>query len=280
MMKLLRFYFLVGVCLVFNLNCFSQGSKVMTFTVNDYSFPMVYVQGGTFVMGATPEQRKDGRVSNNEYPPHPVALNDYWIGQYEVTQGLWEAVMGNNPSMSKHSDEVPVEGISWEDCWKFIDKLNNLLQDELGDKHFALPTEAQWEYAARGGNRSKGYKYAGGDYIDRVAWYGYNTTNSPYPVGQKMANELGLYDMSGNVEEWCFDIYGYYSGSQSIKKNPRGVSRGETRVTRGGSYGQTAYACRVSYRNYTDAEGQYLFKGLRLVLVSNKWQHYKHKNRQ
>lgn len=274
-MKYLRFYFLVGVCFEFNLNCFSQGSKVMTFTVNDYSFPMIYVQGGTFVMGATPEQRED--ALSDEYPPHHVELNDYWIGQYEVTQGLWEAVMGNNPSMSEHSDEVPIEGISWEDCWTFIDKLNDLLQDELGDKHFALPTEAQWEYAARGGNRSKGYKYAGGDYIDRVAWYTYNANSSPHPVGQKMANELGLYDMSGNIDEWCFDIHGYYSCSRNIQKNPRGASRGEGRVIRGGSCISTDYGCRVSSRYGADVKGLYAHQGLRLVLVSNKWQYYKHK---
>lgn len=225
-----------------------------TFTVNGVKFTMVPVEGGTFTMGATSEQGSD--ACDGEKPAHKVTLSDYYIGQTEVTQALWEAVMGSNPSDSK-GDNLPVERVSWDDCQVFIQKLN-----QLTGKQFRLPTEAEWEYAARGGRKSRGYKYAGGNDIDLVAWYDGNSGNETHAVATKQANELGVYDMSGNVWEWCSDRYGdYQSSSQS---DPQGPSSGSGRVNRGGSYYLSAGFCRVSYR-YDDAPGFRSFDlGLRL----------------
>ena len=210
-----------------------------TFTVNGVQFTMVAVEGGTFTMGATSEQGSD--ACENEKPAHKVTLSDYYIGQTEVTQALWEAVMGSNPSGHK-GDNLPVELVSWNDCQEFIQKLN-----QLTGKQFRLPTEAEWEYAARGGRKSRGYKYAGGNDIGSVAWYCDNSGTGTHPVATKQANELGIYDMSGNVWEWCSDWYGdYQSSSQS---DPQGPSSGFFRVYRGVSYYGDAGDCRVSYRN-------------------------------
>lgn len=210
-----------------------------TFTVNGVQFTMVEVGGGTFTMGATSEQGSD--AWDEEKPAHEVTLSDYYIGQTEVTQALWEAVMGSNPSDSKGGN-LPVERVSWDDCQVFIQKLN-----QLTGKQFRLPTEAEWEYAARGGRKSRGYKYAGGNNIDSVAWCDGNSGNETHPVATKQANELGIYDMSGNVSEWCSDWYGDYQ--LSSRSNPQGPSSGFGRVSRGGSYHNDAWRCRVSYRN-------------------------------
>ena len=228
-----------------------------TFTVNGISFEMVYVEGGSFDMGATYEQG-DG-VWDNEKPAHSVTLSDYYIGKCEVTQELWEAVMGSNPSNFRGAQN-PVESVSWNDCQNFIKKLNSLT-----GRTFRLPTEAEWEYAARGGNKSRHYKYSGSDNIDDVAWYYDNSGKKTRAVGTKTANELGIYDMSGNVWEWCSDWYGDYSaGAQT---NPQGPSSGSYRVLRGGSWGSHAGGCRVSYRNYFDPGSSFNGSGLRLVLV-------------
>ena len=229
-----------------------EGSQ--TFTVNGIKFTMVPVEGGTFTMGATSEQGSD--VSDDEKPAHQVTLSDYYIGQTEVTQALWKAVMGSNPSFFK-GDNLPVEQVSWDDCQVFIQNLN-----QLTGKQFRLPTEAEWEYAARGGRKSRGYKYAGGNDIGLVAWYTGNSGNETHTVATKQANELGVYDMSGNVEEWCSDWYGdYQSSSQS---DPQGPSSGSNRVSRGDCYFSDARDCRVSnrYYNLPDYRNDYL--GLRL----------------
>ena len=213
-----------------------EGSQ--TFTVNGVRFTMVPVEGGTFTMGATSEQGSD--AEDDEKPAHQVTLSDYYIGQTEVTQALWKVVMGSNPSGHK-GDNLPVELVSWDDCQEFIQKLN-----QLTGKQFRLPTEAEWEYAARGGRKSRGYKYAGDNDIGSVAWYDVNSGTGTHPVAAKQANELGIYDMSGNVWEWCGDWYGdYQSSSQS---DPQGPSSGSSRVYRGGSYYFDARICRVSYR--------------------------------
>lgn len=225
-----------------------------TFTVNGVQFTMVAVEGGTFTMGATSEQGSD--ALDFEKPAHQVTLSDYYIGQTEVTQSLWKAVMGSNPSNYK-GDNLPVEQVSWDECQVFIQKLN-----QLTGKQFRLPTEAEWEYAARGGRKSRGYKYAGGNDIGLVAWYKGNSGNETHPVATKQANELGIYDMSGNVWEWCSDWYGdYQSSSQS---DPQGPSSGFFRVSRGGSYYCNAGICRVSYRCNCAPVGRYCDLGLRL----------------
>ena len=189
-------------------------------------------------MGCTSEQDK---CQSDEKPVHRVNLSSFSIGKYEVAQAQWQAVMGSNPSKFKNCDNCPVEQVSWNAIQYFIKKLN-----QLTGQRFRLPTEAEWEYAARGGNRSKGYRYAGSNSLDAVAWYSSNSGSKTHPVGQKQANELGLYDMSGNVWEWCSDWYGenYYRISSS--SNPKGPSTGKYKVQRGGSSGFGASSCRVS----------------------------------
>ena len=200
---------------------------------------MVRVEGGTFTMGATKEQKKD--ADDDEKPSHQVTLSSFYLCKYEVTQELWQAVMGTNPSMFKGSKR-PVEQVSWEDCQRFITMLN-----QMTGKNYRLPTEAEWEYAARGGNRSNGYKYAGGNSIGDVAWYNGNSGSTTHDVGTKHANELGLYDMAGNVFEWCSDWYSRYSSSSQT--NPSGPSSiCSYRVRRGGSWLNDSKFSRVSYR--------------------------------
>ncbi|MEI6753336.1 MAG: formylglycine-generating enzyme family protein [Paludibacter sp.] len=229
---------------------FEPPIKNFTETVNGVSFDMVAVKGGTFSMGS-----ESG--SDNEKPIHSVTLSEFSIGKTEVTQTLWQAVMGNNPSYFK-GDNLPVESVSWNDCQAFITKLN-----QLTGKNYRLPTESEWEYAARGGNQSKGYKYVGSDNIDEVAEYEGNHNKTTKPVGGKKPNELGLYDMSGNVWEWCNDWYGTFSSS--AQTNPIGVPSGSLRVFRGGSLSNGAFYCRSAYRStyYPSYSGYNL--GLRLV---------------
>ena len=220
------------------------------------TYEMVFVAGGTFTMGATSEQGSD--AYDNESPTHIVTLSSYYIGKTEVTQKQWQNVMGSNPSSFK-GDEMPVENVSWNDCQTFINKLN-----QLTGKNFRLPTEAEWEYAARGGNKSKGYKYSGSNTIGNVAWYSGNSSSRTHPVATKQANELGLYDMSGNVYEWCQDWYGSYPSSSQA--NPTGPTSGSCRVLRGGGWSSYAAYCRVSYRNYCDPTFRNYDIGFRLAL--------------
>ena len=215
----------------------------------------ITVTGGTFTMGATSEQGSD--YYSDERPTHSVTLSTFQIGETEVTQELWEAVMGDNPSYFKGVN-LPVENVSWNDCQEFISELN-----KLTGKSYRLPTEAEWEYAARGGNKSKGYKYSGGNDIGAVAWYDGNAS-STHDVATKSPNELGIYDMSGNVWEWCSDWYGsYLSGSQT---NPQGPSSGSIRVVRGGSWDFIARLCRVSFRNFSAPGDRSFNLGFRLGL--------------
>ena len=224
-----------------------------TFMVNGVSFRMIDVEGGTFTMGA-PNSDSDAR--DNEKPAHQVTLSSYAIGETEVTQELWQAVMGNNPSNS-FGKQKPVEGVSWYDCQEFISKLN-----DLTGENFRLPTEAEWEYAARGGNASQGYKYSGSNAIDDVAWYSKVET---YIVKTKQPNELCIYDMSGNVGEWCTDWYSSSYYSYSPENNPAGPYSGSNRVIRGGSSYYNARDCRVTYRNYGSPDGGGGDVGFRLV---------------
>ena len=231
-------------------------STIETIVVNGVKFNMVKIKGGTFRMGATSEQ---SNYDNDEKPVHSVTLSDYYMGETEVTQELWEAVMGSNPSRFMGDNQRPVERVSWDDCQEFIKKLN-----QLTGKEFRLPTEAEWEYAARGGKYSRGYKYSGSNNSDEVAWYGTNSGDKTHPVATKKANELGLYDMSGNVLEWCNDWYGdYHSNSQT---NPTGPSQGEYRVLRGGSWDFNDGGVRVSDRLNFTPDFRYDNQGLRLAL--------------
>ena len=219
-----------------------------TFTVNGVSFTMKRVQGGTFWMGAQSTnpngQNYDSDAYSDESPVHSVTVSTFYMGETEVTQELWQAVMGSNPSYFSGTNR-PVEQVSWNMIVnEFIPALN-----ALTGRNFRLPTEAEWEYAARGGSQGHGYKYAGSNMVGNVAWYYENSNNQTHPVATKSPNELGLYDMSGNVYEWCSDRYGNYSsGSQT---NPQGPSSGSDRVLRGGSWYSGARNCRVSNRfNY------------------------------
>ena len=223
--------------------------------VNGITFNMIKVDGGTFTMGATSEMTNP---YSSEKPTHQVTLSSYYIGETEVTQALWTAVMGKNPSRFK-GDNLPVEQVSWEDCQTFIGKLNGLT-----GKRFRLPTEAEWEYAARGGNRSNHTQYSGGSMIDDVAWYYGNSGSKTHSVKTKKPNELGLYDMSGNVLEWCQDWYGTYSSN--AQTNPTGPGSGYSRVIRGGSWLCYERFCRSSSRNNYSPGFRGIYLGFRLAL--------------
>ena len=205
----------------------------LTFVANGVPFTIIPVEGGTFQMGSN-------ECLHMEKPVHQVTLSDYHIGQTEVTQELWEAVMGSNPSTFKGAKN-PVHDVSWNDCREFISKLNSLT-----DANFRLPTEAEWEFAARGGNKSRGYKYSGSNNLGSVAWYADNIKLNIHPVGCKLPNELGLYDMTGSFWEWCADWEGPYPSSPQT--NPMGPTTGSYRVYRGGSWYCGATMCHVAYR--------------------------------
>ena len=226
------------------------------FTVNGVSFEMVRVKGGTFRMGATSEQEDE--ADSDEKPVHSVTLSSYYIGKTEVTQALWQAVMGSNPSYFKGAD-FPVDSVSWNDCQEFIQKLNSLT-----GRNFRLPTEAEWEFACRGGNNSRGYKYSGSNNSANVAWYVDNSDGQTHPVGTKAPNELGIYDMSGNVWEWCGDGYANYTSNSQT--NPKGPQSGSPRVYRGGSWYDRVGRCRSSFRCGIIPTIRYDDLGLRLAL--------------
>ena len=209
-------------------------SQNHTETSDKLNIEMIAVQGGAFTMGCTSEQGND--CWKDEKPVHRVTVSDFYIGKYEVTQAQWKAVMGNNPSHFE-GDNLPVENVSWNDVQEFITTLNA----QTG-KQYRLPTEAEWEYAARGGNQSQRYKYSGSNIVADVAWY---SESQPHEVGTKMPNELGIYDMSGNVWEWCNCWFGSYK--RSAKTNPHGTSS-TARVARGGSWLDNAWYARVTYR--------------------------------
>ena len=209
-------------------------------------------------MGA---KNANDEAESQEKPAHQVTLSDYYIGETQVTQALWKAVMGKNPSEFKRNPNRPVENVSWDDCQEFIKKLN-----QLTGMSFRLPTEAQWEFAARGGNlgKNKGFKYAGSDILNEVAWYEGNSKGKSHPVAQKDANELGLYDMSCNVWEWCQDWFGDYTAVPQT--DPEGPEDGYERVLRGGCWRNISWVNRVSIRRSNMPTYANIVCGLRLVL--------------
>ena len=220
--------------------------KKETFTVNGVSFDMIEVEGGTYKMG------DDNSTEADEKPAHNETIATFQIGKTEVTQELWQAVMGANPSNFKGEANLPVEKVSWTDCNTFITKLN-----QATGKNFRLPTEAEWEYAARGGNKSQGFTYSGSNTIGDVAWYDGNSSSKTHPVAQKQPNELGIYDMSGNVWEWTSDKY------STDYSQPRTSSN---RVYRGGGWGGTAPYSRVANRGNDSESVTTSYLGLRLAL--------------
>lgn len=224
------------------------------FTLNGVRFKMIKVEGGTFKMGSS---INDSDAYDDETPQHDVTLKDFYIGETVVTQALWRAVMMVNPSNFKGDDDLPVECVSYNDVTGFLAKLNEMMKDHLHGKKFALPTEEQWEFAARGGVKSKGYKYSGSNNINDVAWYDSNSYRCTHLVKQKVPNELGIYDMSGNVLEWC-DRY----WRSSYESNPD-ISY---RVLRGGCWYLDAKNCRVAYRRYAPPGQRNYRIGFRLVL--------------
>ena len=237
------------------LNGVNNGSSHI-FIAHNVMIEMVRVEGGTFTMGATAEQASD--AFSDELPTHKVTLSPFLIGKYEVSQTLWLAVMGENPSVNTGIN-LPVDNVTWNECQTFITKLN-----ELTRKNFRLLTEAEWEYAARGGNKSKGYKYSGSNNLGDVAWYIDNSNNTSHAMGTKAPNELGIYDMTGNVMEWVSDWKGSYSsGAQT---NPTGPDSGTYRVNRGGSYGNVERLSRITNRNSIDPNMSSKTMGLRLCL--------------
>lgn len=237
------------------LNGVNNGSSHI-FIAHNVMIEMVRVEGGTFTMGATAEQASD--AFSDELPTHKVTLSPFLIGKYEVSQTLWLAVMGENPSVNTGIN-LPVDNVTWNECQTFITKLN-----ELTGKNFRLLTEAEWEYAARGGNKSKGYKYSGSNNLGDVSWYIDNSNNTSHAMGTKAPNELGIYDMTGNVMEWVSDWKGSYSsGAQT---NPTGPDSGTYRVNRGGSYGNVERLSRITNRNSIDPNMSSKTMGLRLCL--------------
>lgn len=241
-----------------------ENKKKESETANSISIPvkdginieMIKVEAGTFMMGTTKEVKEPYKI---ELPAHEVLLTeDYYIGKYEVTQALWNVVMDSKYS-TNDGDLLPKNYVSWNDCQEFIEKLNKI----TGLK-FRLPTEAEWEYAARGGKKSKRYLYSGSNNVLDVAWYDGNSSNKRHPVGTKQANELGIFDMGGNVSEWCQDLWGQYQNDSQI--NPLGSSAGTKHVLRGGNYFFDIRICYLSYRMFAESNYKDAFSGFRLAL--------------
>ena len=247
-----------GVCLP----CDANGTVWLGGQNGVPNWPFRDVEGGTFTMGNLPN---DSQADSDE-TRHQVGVSGYLIGTFEVTQEQWEWVMGSNPSYWKGAN-LPVETVSWNDCQEFVSRLNakrTQIAPELAQARFRLPTEAEWEFAARGGTRSNGYLYSGSNNIEDVAWYNGNSGSRTHPVGMKRANELGIHDMTGNVWEWCQDWYGSYP--TAFQNNPQGPTSGSNRVNRGGSWGYFPQGCRASNRDFNAPDDRYDYLGLLLVL--------------
>lgn len=236
--------------------------RTLEFNINGVVFKMVHVEGGTFTMGA---DDTDSEAQNYEKPAHTVNLDDYYLGLCEVTEEVWQAVMnGRTPTLEEnpywHQQRfMPHTMVSWNECQEFLQKIN-----EITGKEFSLPTEAQWEYAAKGGKNSRNCLYSGSNDIESVCWYYTNAASNVAIAGTKSPNELGLYDMSGNVNEWCSDWYDYYTNE--TQNNPHGPETGQFRVMRGGSVINPAEECRTTHRFGGEPNSHFYFIGFRLAL--------------
>lgn len=232
-------------------------------TIGTETLCMVFVKGGTFVLGES-EEALEGEDTfarkwlGEQMPQHQVTLSDYYIGTCEVTQGLWQEVMGSNPSDTKGED-LPVTNITWHEALQFIEALNRRT-----GQHFRLPTDAEWVYAARGGEEQNAFRYAGSNHLYEVAWAKGNSEGTPHSVMQKQPNSLGIYDMCGNVMEWCYDWYASYPNSDEI--NPTGPSTGEYKVAHGGAWRASEMFCRPSIRTYDLPDKGYDYLGFRLAM--------------
>jgi formylglycine-generating enzyme required for sulfatase activity len=247
-----------------------------TFKINDLNFEMVFVKGGTFSMGCASHPND---CFTNEEPTHEVSLSDFYVGKFQVTQQLWTKVMGSTLNQQRNSlnstlslcgigDLYPMYYINYNECVEFCETLNSLLSLQLPEGYkFSMPTEAQWEFAARGGKKSKGYTYSGSNDIEKVAWYEINCIEQTHKVGLKNKNELGIYDMSGNLWEWCLDWFDGDYYNYSLSYDPAGPGYGYKRALRGGSWRSIAQGCRVSCRFASSPNERSSNCGFRLVLV-------------
>ena len=243
----------------------------------DVVLTMVKVEAGTFEMSA-----RDGENESNEVSHQATLKRDFYIGRTEVTQAQWKAVTGTDSFSGFNGNDLPVETVSWDEAMEFCDNLNSKGKAPSGWK-FTLPTETQWEFAARGGNKSRGYKYSGSDNIDDVAWHWGNSgektmwstvKRNTHPVGKKKANELGLYDMSGNVLEWCLDDWNEDSSKSTaefIRENNNTDDLRSRRVYRGGCWGDHAASCRISWRDHDSPGGHINYLGFRVALVPESY---------
>lgn len=246
-MSIKKYLLVIGViCMAGVLNAQSQPYNIM-------DIPMVYVQGSAFTMGACPNDT----LAEAEEVQHWVKVKSFYMSPYEVTQALWQAVMGMNPSRFK-GENRPVERVSWHDCLLFIDSLN-----KLTGMHYRLPTEAEWEYAAKGGHAYSRACYSGANFVNTVARYEANSGKCTWKVASRMPNDLNLYDMSGNVWEWCADVYAPYD---TTRYEPSVAQEGTYRVCRGGAYNSKAAACRVSARGRQKPNYKHPTIGFRLVM--------------
>ena len=235
---ILSIIFLLSATLCAHAQNESSSPQKLPLVIQNLIEDMVYVEGGTFTMGDN--SIKYNNAFKTTDPEHQVTLSPFFICRYEVTQEVWDAVMGNNRSRVQNA-KLPVSNVCWDESMTFILKLV-----VMTGINFRLPTEAEWEFAARGGNKSRQTIYSGSNNIDSVAWYQYNSSEKPHPVGQKSPNELGLYDMNGNVWEWCFDYYAAYDSA--AQTDPKGALNSSTMVARGGDCFMIPEDCRVSSR--------------------------------
>ena len=245
-------------------------------TINTVKFVMKCVKGGTFMMGAqhnnVNELNYDPKSFDWEGPVHSVTLDSYYIAETLVTQALWQAVMGSTPMPENHQwneqdglgANYPAYNVSYLDSEKFVEALNVIPEIKAAGIVFRIPTEAEWEFACRGGLSTKGLRFSGSDKVDDVAWFDYNSNGQVHPIKEKQPNELGLYDMGGNLFEWCYDWYTRYSGESLV--NPQGPATASRRVLRGGCWNYSSRNCRSSYRLNDSPHHADSYYGLRLAM--------------